>query len=962
MQAIYRAIEAADTFVFVLTPDSVASQVCGSELAHAAAHNKRMVPLVARDVEAKAVPEALAKLNWIFCRESDDFEKATATLISALDTDLPWIRTHTRLLTRAIEWEAKGKNNSFGLRGDDLREAEQWLAQAGNDKERQPTALQTEYIISSRKAAAKRQRIVLGAVSLGLIVSIVLTIVALTQRKLADERSQIALARQLAAQSELLRNQQAELLPRSVLLAVEAMRRFPCVEADSALRAGLSLLPRLIARMEHDGKVRSVAITSDGQYVGSGSEDRTARMWEVTTGKQLARMEHPDTVKTVLLSSDGKYLASIADSTLGETGVRLWSLPAGQLIAQFPYGDIPSIAFSPNNEPFAVASPTGIVVCDTGTGKQTTRLPKARGRLAFSPDGKRITNGEQVWDTTTGKELSRITMNEDRAKAVAFSPDGKYVATGTPQQMALLWDAATGQLIMTLRQKRQRRYAALEDLFRHDFSMTVSFSRDGKYLATAGGDIQARVWDLESQREIALLPHQDMMSWAAFTRDGQRVLTTGDDRTVRLWEAFSGHELTRITEGVDAKGASEACATGRGKHIAVAGGKSVSVWEGATGESSRRFVQKTAVTDLALSFDGKLLATCDTTTAWVWEMGSGALVARMIQREPNIGSSLRDQLKSVDFSPDGKLLATANGDHTARIWDASSGCEVMRIHREGMLERAFFSPDGKLLVTQDVAEGPAVCFWEAPDWHLALHLEGGNVLLSPDGRLFAISAGGTVRVLEMASRREISSIAMPNPLSDFTVMMSSGPTRRMRFSPDSKHLATADDKGTIWICEVPSGHRVAELKLESAIGTLDFSPDGKYLITASGPAAQIWDWNKGTGVIRFQHEAEIAAVAYSRDGKILATASGNTARLWNAATGVEIGSIIHDQVVTRVAFAPDGKALATASDDGVVQVSLWRPQGLLDEACARLTRNLTPEEWRQYLGNEPYRKTCPNLP
>src|SRR5947208_4632570 len=170
MQAIYGAIEGVDTFVFVLTPDSVASVVCGREIAHAVAHNKRMVPIVAREVDAKAVPEPLAKLNWIFFPEGDDFQKATDTLISAFDPDLDWVHAHTRLLTRAIEWENKGKNNSFVLRGDDLKEAEQWLAQAAPDKKRQPTALQTEYIIASRKAAARRQRIILAAVTCGAVV------------------------------------------------------------------------------------------------------------------------------------------------------------------------------------------------------------------------------------------------------------------------------------------------------------------------------------------------------------------------------------------------------------------------------------------------------------------------------------------------------------------------------------------------------------------------------------------------------------------------------------------------------------------------------------------------------------------------------------------------------------------------------------------------------------------------
>ena len=194
MQAIYAAIDGADTFIFVLTPDSVTSAVCGREIAHAAAHNKRMVPIVARELYAGTAPEALAKLNYIFFRESDDFEKATDTLINALDTDLDWVRAHTRLLTRAIEWESKGKNKSFVLRGDDLRTAERWLAVASTNKEPKPTALQTEYIIASRKAATRRQQITLGAVTLGFVVAIVLAIVAFFARQEAVNQKGKAIA------------------------------------------------------------------------------------------------------------------------------------------------------------------------------------------------------------------------------------------------------------------------------------------------------------------------------------------------------------------------------------------------------------------------------------------------------------------------------------------------------------------------------------------------------------------------------------------------------------------------------------------------------------------------------------------------------------------------------------------------------------------------------------------------
>ena len=298
MQSIYAAIEASDTFVFVLTPDSAASVVCGREITHAAAHNKRLVPIVAREVDAAAVPEPLAKLNWIFCRDADDFEKATDTLISALDTDLKWVRGHTRLLTRAIEWDANGKNNSFVLRGEDLRSAEQWLAEAGTEKERQPTALQTEYIIASRKAAARRQRITLGAVTFGFIVAFVLAIVALIARqeaikqeaKAKDQtkktseaasRGNVSLARYSIEGG---RNAQA------LAQLAQALRLNPQNREASGLTTAMLRQPSwpapLIAFMRHDAEVVSAQFSPDGQRVVTAS--RTAvQIWDAVSGKPM---------------------------------------------------------------------------------------------------------------------------------------------------------------------------------------------------------------------------------------------------------------------------------------------------------------------------------------------------------------------------------------------------------------------------------------------------------------------------------------------------------------------------------------------------------------------------------------------------------------------------------------------------------------------------------------------------
>src|SRR5262249_366413 len=157
----------------------------------------------------------------------------------------------------------------------------------------------------------------------------------------------------------------------------------------------------------------------------------------------------------------------------------------------------------------------------------------------------------------------------------------------------------------------------------------------------------------------------------------------------------------------------------------------------------RRLVHTTAVTDVTFSRDGKLLATCDATTARLWNVASGELIAPpMIQQEPNIGSSVRDQLKSVDFSADGKLLATANGDQTARIWDVSSGNEIVRRSLKGWVYTASFSPDGKFLVTASEGDKADVDInlWSGQDWHLAFHEKGWGTLFipaffSPDGKL-----------------------------------------------------------------------------------------------------------------------------------------------------------------------------------------------------------------------------------
>lgn len=136
-------IEAADNFIFVISPDSVASENCKKEINHAVANNKRIVPILYRNVADGTVPETLARFQRIDFGDNDNFVAHFAALTAALDTDLDWVRLHTRLLVRAKEWERGARDNSLLLRGKDLREAERWVA-SETEKQAAPITLQSQ--------------------------------------------------------------------------------------------------------------------------------------------------------------------------------------------------------------------------------------------------------------------------------------------------------------------------------------------------------------------------------------------------------------------------------------------------------------------------------------------------------------------------------------------------------------------------------------------------------------------------------------------------------------------------------------------------------------------------------------------------------------------------------------------------------------------------------------------------
>jgi hypothetical protein len=350
-EEVFSAIDNADSFAAVISPDFIVSKPCQEELDHAAHDNKRMVPLWHRDVADEEVPPDLASHQYVYLREKDDFEESFERLLEALDTDMEWVHDHTRLLVRAKEWESKRHDSSMLLRGSELREAEEWQARAAH-KEPKPTSLQSEYILASRRGVSRRYRATIGVMGLAAIFFVVLAATSLWQWSVARSNAQAAelranqaltaLSRQLLAQSTELQESQPDV---PLLLNVEALHRALPTTREEREEARFALMDKLTRPYHvatqltgHTGGVNEVAFTPDGKLLASAGGDGTVRLWDVVTGKQRGQPLKGHyafgfrygQVKGVDFSPDGKLLATASvDGT-----VHLWDVAQESLIAE----------------------------------------------------------------------------------------------------------------------------------------------------------------------------------------------------------------------------------------------------------------------------------------------------------------------------------------------------------------------------------------------------------------------------------------------------------------------------------------------------------------------------------------------------------------------------------------------------------------------------------------------------
>jgi WD40 repeat protein len=403
------------------------------------------------------------------------------------------------------------------------------------------------------------------------------------------------------------------------------------------------------ATLHHEWGVTALAFSPDGGYLATSSYDKTARVWETATGWEVTRMVHDDYVVDVAFSPDGRHLATASyDST-----ARVWEISSDCLACIYHDCPVNEICFSQDGKYLATASTDGTAhLLDLTTLNELKQWEHEScvNDVAISPDGKYIATACEdgkvyIHEIGANKEITCLKLN-DSVNTIAFSPGGDLIATASNDKTARLW------------QWKHDPPLELKRIEHSDYVNRVAFSSDGRYLATAGMDNIAKIWDLKEDYEFKNIVHNDLVWDIAFSKDGRYFVTASDDCTAVVLDISTGQnrsfeEHTDVVEAVTFSPDSRYVATA--SHDGT-----VRVWEAASGKRKALMTHGNRVYDVSFSPSGEYIATAsDDNTARVWEISTQREVALVLH---NRG------VKRVLFSTDGDLIATASDDGTVKLW------------------------------------------------------------------------------------------------------------------------------------------------------------------------------------------------------------------------------------------------------------------------------------------------------
>jgi WD40 repeat protein len=636
------------------------------------------------------------------------------------------------------------------------------------------------------------------------------------------------------------------------------------------------------------------------------------------------RFRNAGEVIALAFSPDGKLL--LAGGGQGDEAVSLWDAATGMRRLRLPGQDlVRAVAFAPDGKRFAASfgvfhSPEDKYVCiwETATGKELHRLDtgyNVRG-LAFSPDGKTLlVNGEKralLWEPERNAKRE-LEGQPGFGNIAAFSPDGRVVATGSNEYKDLnklrdadypirLWDAASGQLLHTLRGHEDR----LE---------VITFSPDGKLLASGsmGDKSSVRLWDVATDKERLELPGRKGDAYAFFfAADGRSLLAANSDGKLRAWELPSGKALSAPKLDSPSPGGQAFAFSPDGKRLAMgcwlgAAGRAntIRLWDLASGRPLLAFPgHRGDVEALAFSPDGRRLVSGGRDGgALVWDVAKRRVVRRLGDDEM--------ETCALAFSPDGTLIA-AGGDHgTVTVWETASGDQRFRLaprrkpspttdERDEVLERldpidqVLFSADG--LHLSALAHGTVFALDipprgrtpGEPSW-----LAGPDDSIRPrTAAPFGRGAGLIVAYGPLALRYDAASgkeLSRRGRFMDVDQVLGNW-VRASALSPDARLVAIGSDTGALGLWELATGKEVLRLQRGgdngAGVWSLAFDPSGRLLAAGrTDGEVRVWDCGSGKELGRRPgHRGCVRALAFSPDGSLLASGADDTTVLfWDMA-------------------------------------------------------------------------------
>jgi len=844
LREIEAAIDGAEAFVFVLSPDSLQSPVCARELEHALAQHKRLLPVVVRDADSSTIPAMLARLNWVFLRDSDSFDTGVALLLQAIDTDLDWVQAHTRLIVRSREWEARALDASLLLRGADLGAAELWLAQ-GPDQQPQPTATQTRYIIESRRHATRRRFQLLAGLAVAVVAVAVLGTLSVFERRQADRQEAIAVARRLAAAAERTR----DLLPpehaatppleRSLQLAAEAVRRLDeigerSLDADLALRRALAASAEPIARLTADRSFFDrdlLQFSAEDELLAVGREPAQSLRWNLRGGGPIASTEarYEQGWWSVHLEATGQWVAfsTGTGSSPGESTIELRNARNLETVSR--WGGLPAISD-------VAVGPAGLLATALSLGKsggETRLYPALQNQPVvtlpnmtsptFSRDGRWFAGntgkGFTLWSVEAllaGRGEAASRFDAPSPHWIQFLDDGRRVATRQtePERMAL---------------------RGLDGRIEHEWERkdVLSFSPNGRlWLEREHGYALTRIVDAETGAELARLHSTTPDAPFAWSADSAR-LALANGGGIDLWRLpVHGSAADGIDVGADAEAFAfspdEAAVTTlhrRGKGSAARWFARRWTW-GSTRPVSVDDIGR-ATESFAFSADGGRLALGSPGPLRVFDTSSYRLLYEAVGSTP---------AAAVALSYNGRHAASLGADGTLTALDVEAG---------------------RILARADKAAS-------AVDNLLAIGDEGRA--------LVAVNFDGNFRVGASQSLRRWKVDAMAHPASQPIGQKTSGLAAQVcALSADGEAAAINSSGAALRVRATRSGRDIAIVDEAGHSPLCTFSADGRLLATNGvDDTLRIWDLAAKEEIARMELPAKPLALAFSRSGRHVA--------------------------------------------------------------------------------------------